>query len=500
MRLSHKLSMAQFCLLGSILLAYAVFQFAREMRIFEADMIRDHHVTGVMLRAAVVDLWSQGGADQAAKLIADAGASNSGIEVGWVPLAPEGVIPGDTDAALLPVAETWEEPLRRDQELVRVETDRDAAAVRATYVPVRVGDTVVGALRISEPLAEERRFARATILHIVITTTVIAGGGLLLSLFFGSRGVVRPIEILVEQARRIGAGDLSPFPPFRGHDEVSELAREMNQMAVQLEEGRSRLVTESNARIAALEQLRHADRLATVGTLASGLAHELGTPLNVVNARARLIETGAAEPEEIADNARIIHEQGDRMIRIIRQLLDLSRKSGDSQKQEVDLREPVRSIATMLGPYAGKRRVTIEVEEAPPELPAVCIDREGMTQVLANLVMNGIQAMPKGGVVRIRLARQDRGPVTEVGDREGPIVALEVIDEGTGIAPESIPRIFDPFYTTKAVGEGTGLGLSVSYGIIREFGGWIEVSSEPGAGSVFRVCLPCEVTSCAARS
>jgi len=203
-----------------------------------------------------------------------------------------------------------------------------------------------------------------------------------------ARWIVRPVDILVNQARRIGSGDLSPRASLRGHDEISDLAREMNQMADQLQDSRLRLVNESNARISALDQLRHADRLATVGTLASGIAHELGTPLNVVTARARLIETGAVGAEEIADNARIIHEQGERMTRIIRQLLDFSRKGGTRQLNTVDLRDSVREALTLLGPYAEKRKIALQIDEGRCEAAWSRIEGEPIKQVLANLVMN----------------------------------------------------------------------------------------------------------------
>ena len=497
MRLSHKLSVAQFCLLSAILVTYALFQFSREVRLFEHDMIRDHHVTGVTLRATVVDLWRHGNLAQAPEMIADADTSQAGVDVRWVPLEPDGVLPGPPHALLPIIKGSWAGPLRRGEEVVRIEPGGGGSGVRATYIPVGIDGRVLGALRISESLAEERRFVRATILHILLTTTVIAGGGVLFSLFFGARWIVRPVDILVDQARRIGSGDLSPRASLRGHDEISVLAREMNQMADQLQDSRLRLVTESNARIVALDQLRHADRLATVGTLASGIAHELGTPLNVVTARARLIETGAVGVEEIADNARIIHEQGQRMIRIIRQLLDFSRKGGTRQMSTMDLRDAVRETMTLLGSYAAKRKIALQIDEGRCEPAWARIEGEEIKQVLANLVMNGVQAMPDTGTVTVAVGPQKRQPPPEVGGGPGRFACVEVADQGCGIPPEEVARIFDPFYTTKGVGEGTGLGLSVSYGIVHEHGGWIEVESEPGRGSIFRICLPSEEGPCA---
>jgi hypothetical protein len=121
MRLSHKLSIAQFCLLSSILVACALFQFAREIRLFEHDMIRDHHVTGVTLRAAVIDLWRHGNLAQAPEMIADADTSQAGVDVRWVLLEADGVLPGPAHAVLPIVKDSWAEPLRRGHEVVRLE-------------------------------------------------------------------------------------------------------------------------------------------------------------------------------------------------------------------------------------------------------------------------------------------------------------------------------------------------------------------------------------------
>ncbi len=499
MRLSYRLSITQFCLISAILVAYAAFQFMREIRFFEQDMIRDHHVTGMILRAAVTEVWSRGDLDQAMNVITGANISQTGEHLAWVPLEPAGLLhrPGPAQAI---ERGPWSDALRQGREVVRIERPTQGPGERVTYVPVRFGGTVPGAIRISESLLEERHFALTTAIHLFLITTMIGVGGVAFSFFFGSRWIVRPMRVLVEHARRIGSGDLTGRAPSRRNDEVGELGREMNQMAAQLEEGRRQLLNETNARIAALDQLRHTDRLATVGTLASGIAHELGTPLNVVSARARLIETGAVESGEIPDSARIIREQGERMTRIIRQLLDFSRKERSPQKTAEDLRGMAEQTLALLAPFARKRNVSLHLEKGKDEPVRARIDLEQIKQVLANLVMNGIQSMPEGGAVTVSIEIRRREPPPEVGGGAGPLACVTVSDTGSGISTEAIGRIFDPFYTTKDVGEGTGLGLSVSYGIIREHGGWIEVESEPGMGTTFRFFLPGLEGACEAAS
>jgi len=301
--------------------------------------------------------------------------------------------------------------------------------------------------------------------------------------------VGRPIHGLVEKARRIGAGDFSKPLVLRQRDELSQLAGEMNAMAEHLDAAVHRIAAESSARIAAVEQLRHADRLTTVGKLASGIAHELGTPLNVVSGRAQMILAGeVADPDEVAKVARIVVEQVERMTRIVRQLLDFSR-SRSPEKRPTDVVQLARQTAALLEPLAARHDVELRCIDPPAPL-GVSVDPGQIQQALTNLVVNAIQATPPGGHVRIRVETQDLAPDPAGGHRPGPHAVLEVEDDGEGIPAERLAAIFDPFFTTKPVGEGTGLGLSVAYGIAQEHGGWIDVRSDPGRGSCFCIWLP----------
>jgi signal transduction histidine kinase len=155
---------------------------------------------------------------------------------------------------------------------------------------------------------------------------------------------------------------------------------------------------------------------------------------------------------------------------------------------EVDLSSLVRNAAVLLEPLARKRSVSLEVAADAPLRGLV--DSEQMTQVLLNLVMNAVHASGPGQTVTLSLRRGRAVPPPEDGGPEQPCVRVDVRDHGTGIPSDALPRIFEPFYTTKDVGEGTGLGLSVAYGIVKDHGGWMDVVSKPGEGSVFTVWLP----------
>jgi signal transduction histidine kinase len=274
---------------------------------------------------------------------------------------------------------------------------------------------------------------------------------------------------------------------MRQNDELALLGREMNMMCEQLVLAHERVDTAIAARIAAIEQLRHADRLMTVGKLASGIAHELGTPLNVVAGRAGMIADGETSPQETVSYAKVIVDATDKMTRIIRSLLEFARRKGP-QKAPQSLQRVVARTLDLLRPLGAKKRVVLalEVGKASP----VDIDLNQFEQVVTNLVVNAIQSMSHDGKVVVALSEERIRPPADIGGVETDCVCVRVEDEGDGIAPEHVPHVFEPFFTTKDVGEGTGLGLSVAYGIVHDHGGWIEVQSVLGKGTEFAVYLP----------
>jgi len=300
------------------------------------------------------------------------------------------------------------------------------------------------------------------------------------------------LERLIEKTRRVGTGDLAGPLEISCGDEFSELATALNQMCAQLSGAREQLSRKTEARIAALEQLRHADRLTAVGRLAAGTAHELGTPMNVVSVRAELIIEASPSDDAVA-SAKIIKAQVDKMAGIIRQLLNFARRRVP-RKERADLSQLAEQSTQLLGVLAKSKQVEIKLSSSAGPLPAD-VDAGQIQQVLTNLVVNAIQAMPNGGTIDVSLERGSYRPRTAAGDGRrgegrGDFARIDVRDEGVGISQDHLHRIFDPFFTTKEVGEGTGLGLSIAYGIVQDHGGWIDVKSVVGQGSCFSVFLP----------
>jgi signal transduction histidine kinase len=273
-------------------------------------------------------------------------------------------------------------------------------------------------------------------------------------------------------------------------DEIASLSNELNTMFERLREAQRRLAAETSRRIAAIEQLHHTERLATVGKLASGLAHELGTPLNVVSGRAQMIAAQDLSADEVLQCAKIVREQADRMTAIVQRLLAYSRRH-TPKKTRTDLKECVDHVLTVLRQMAEERGVCFNVQGKDVRYE---VDADGtqIEQVLTNLLMNSIQAMPQGGKVEVSMSRER---ATAPRDEEGPAevyLCLKVRDEGKGISGESLEHIFEPFYTTKGSSQGTGLGLSIAKDIIEDHGGWIVAESESGRGTCFSIYLPLE--------
>ena len=249
---------------------------------------------------------------------------------------------------------------------------------------------------------------------------------------------------------------------------------------------RNRLAKEVSARQDAVGQLRHAERLTTIGKLASGIAHEIGTPLNVISGRAELIASGTLSSEAVASSANIVLEQTERVAVIIRQLLDFARRAG-AHAERTNLTDLVETTALLLRPLAARGNVEVVCTGEPCEAQ---VNRSEMQQVITNLLTNAIHATSGPGRIEIETGyERRRAPTRDQSDLHSYAV-IRIQDHGAGIDPDILPKIFDPFFTTKDVGRGTGLGLSVAYGIVHDHRGWIMVDSKPGLGTTVKVYLP----------
>jgi signal transduction histidine kinase len=485
MKLVRRLTLYLLLAVGVVFAADTYLSVRSHLALFDEDVRRDEKLLGDALARAVERVWQRQGQAEAQELLQALAASAGDVRIRVVYLDAQRGEPFAPEAPQRAI-----EAARRERNLTHVREEGEPDARLYTYVPLDVPGDRIAALEVTESLAHERGYSLQRIRNTLWTgaLAVLACGGV--AWIVGARLVGQPVSALVAKARRIGAGDFSGPLVIRRGDELSQLAREMNSMAVELDAASRKVASESAARIRAVEQLRHADRLSTVGKLASGLAHELGTPLNVVAGRAKMIATGEIEsPEEGTESARIIVEQAERMTRIVRQLLDFARRRG-SEKRSSDLGALARQTAALLEPLAAKRGVSLRCE-GPSAPVSAAVDASQIQQALTNLVVNAIQASDRERIVSIGVSVRDTAPEDARGPRSGgPWALIEVHDQGLGIPADHLSEVFDPFFTTKTVGEGTGLGLSIAYGIAEEHGGWIDVESEPRRGSCFRIWLP----------
>lgn len=332
-----------------------------------------------------------------------------------------------------------------------------------TYVPLTVDGDSAGAIEVRMPPEPDDAYLRDSLFASVLSLLGVATLSGIVIFMGGIQLVGKPLEKLVEQVNAIGEGNFAQPVALRSNDELGRLAGAISQMSYRLSEQR--------------DTIRHTDRLGTIGTLAAGVAHELGTPLNVVSGRAGLIATGKLSAEEVSASAQTIKSEAERMTTIIRQLLDFARQTS-AVFRPIELGEIILSTCAMMKPMATHADVKLKTH-IPDEPLFIAGDAAQVKQVLTNLIRNAIQSMPNGGVLMTDLLRD-----------EVQNVCIQVTDTGVGMKSEDVSRAFEPFFTTKDVGQGTGLGLSIAYGIVAEHGGEIKVNSQVGVGTTFRVAFP----------
>lgn len=238
------------------------------------------------------------------------------------------------------------------------------------------------------------------------------------------------------------------------------------------------ILEDITARVRLEEQLQHSEKMASIGLLAAGVAHEVNTPLAGISSYTQLLRAEVADADPRAPLLEKIEKQTFRAARIINNLLNFSR-AGSSDLGPIDINRVLGDVLSLVEHQLDAARIKVRREMAP-ELPPVRGNENKIQQVFFNLILNARDAMPKGGWLTLKT------------DADASGVTIEVADTGHGISKEDVKRIYDPFFTTKGIGRGTGLGLSVTYGILQEHGGAIFVDSAPGKGTTFQVTLPAD--------
>jgi len=361
--------------------------------------------------------------------------------------------------------------------------------------------SVLGVLDIVYSLDEiDRTLKRSTIAIAAASLAFV----LLVSFFvtlFVHRLVYVPLRDLEIGAERLSSGDLEQLIPVRSADEFGQLASSFNAMTTALKNSQSELrewgrtleqkVAKRTQELRAVEaEAARGEKLASVGLLAAGIAHELNNPLTGILTFSSLIRENLPDGSEDAEDLDLVIRETKRCAAIIKRLLDFAREK-TPEKKFVDLNQLIVETARIIERPANLRDIEIAMD-LDPGLPPVWADGDQITQVIMNILVNAQHAIDEKGSITVCTRRVQKPPSAEPGEQPVPMVELAVIDTGCGIPEKDLKRIFDPFFTSKEVGKGTGLGLSVSHGIVSAHGGMIEVESKVGAGSTFRVYLPLE--------
>ena len=267
----------------------------------------------------------------------------------------------------------------------------------------------------------------------------------------------------------------------------SELEQRVKDRTAELELANAALLNDLEEQKKLEAQLRQAQKMESIGTLAGGIAHDFNNVLNIVKGYAGAIADHPDINEEIAEQLEVIDEAIERGTSLVRQLLTLARKT-EARLASTNINELVSGLANLLKQTLPK---TIDLSlDLRPKLPSIMADPNEITQALLNLCVNARDAMPKGGKLILRTRHVDGAQIKNTAAPAGQFVCVEVTDTGTGMSDSVRSRIFEPFFTTKGIGEGTGLGLAIVYGIVKSHNGAIDVESASERGTTFRLYLP----------
>ncbi len=395
------------------------------------------------------------------------------------------------------------------------------------FSPLFADGELLGGVYVRLSLVDVMRSINASQRLIVLLVLLDGGIMLLFGSFLLSRVVVNPLKTMVRATEGIARGDYDQRVAINEGNEIGMLADSFNEMTHRLRESQRnvqdyvRSLEVANERLQQTQmELIRSEKLASIGRFAAGVAHEVGNPLGAILGYMSIVQEGMGEGSEALDYMKRIEVEVQRINRIIRELLDFSRPSAVEIKA-VDLNRVIEDCLSLLS-YQKSFKNIKPVFELKEDLPVVQADESQIRQVFMNLMINAADSMPEGGQLTLKtedyilqeasygdnegqrrrrddpddsdythLRRWQTGwhPLTPL--RQGNrVICASIADTGCGIDPEDFGRIFDPFFTTKDPDKGTGLGLSISLRIIESFGGKLEVESQIGKGSTFRILLP----------
>ena len=339
-----------------------------------------------------------------------------------------------------------------------------------SYEPILdIDNKIIGSLYVGLLEAPFKQPQKIIVFFIIIMLCVTAISGVIL-VFFYTRLMMKPIDRIVMMSKKLTNGDLSARCKIRPSGEMGILCKTIDQMADSIEEFEKNLQKETQM------QISQSEKLASIGHLAAGVAHEISNPITSILNFAHLLKQKKSNSEEDLKDLDIIINETNRVRKIVRELLDFARQS-PGNREWIDINSILLQLVQLIKRQKEFRDIEI-IENYTDHLQPILADKNQFQQVFLNILLNAAEAITQKGMITIT--------TTTIKEH----IKITITDTGCGIKKEDLTKIFDPFYTTKPAGKGTGLGLSISYGIIQQYGGSIECKSKVGEGTTFSVVLP----------
>ncbi len=367
--------------------------------------------------------------------------------------------------------------------------------------PFRWPGQQTGAIEVRQTLEEANRKFRREIRDRIVSRLVVLAAFVLSMVALTRWSIARPIRAVIQGARAVGMGDLTQQLDVARRDEIGQLAHEFNRMASNLQAARQEIFRQAEERLRLEQEVQQAQKLAAVGMLATEVAHEIGTPLNIISGRTEILDRIIPRDHPDRRHLDVILKQTERISGSIRSLLSYARPRRPMLREKEILPILARVADLLLGRCLAKQ-VRIQLD-LPVGLPPILGDADHLQQLFLDLLVNALDVSPAGGLIRVTagpdpvLPAEGRVGIIR-GQTEAPCLAIHVLDNGSGISPEQLDQIFQPFFSTKRQGQGTGMGLPIVEEIVRAHRGEIEILSIQGRGTEAIVRLPLAGSAAAA--
>ena len=345
--------------------------------------------------------------------------------------------------------------------------------------------TVIGALKLVFPLSDVdqaiARSRRIIFFYFLLDAALL----IMFGTFLLSRYLVKPIDKIIALTDTIARGDLNASLYLSERNEIGKLSAALVRMAESLQEEKRKVqehihtLEDTNRELQrAQQEIIQSEKLASVGRLAAGVAHEIGNPIGIILGYLHLLINQQVSEQEQSDYLQRMNAETERISAIIRELLDYAQPS-ELKKEELDVNRIIEETCALVSYQQGFERITVSFN-LDRSIPGLCADEKQLRQVILNLTLNALDALPDGGTISY----------TTSYNPETAHILFSITDTGTGIPEDLQQKIFDPFFTTKEPGRGTGLGLSNVQRIVAGLGGSISVASGPGQGTAFTILFP----------